>query len=168
MVDVRLFKPSDMPALLQGVAAHTWDILAPEERSGTSPDIVAEGAQANLMAVLQSPGGTAVVADDGGRIVGYLLIGVGPDGVTGEMFGYLADIYLDPAYRGRGIARRMHEIGEGYLVQLGVRKAKLWTHAHNPQGQASAQRNGYKPYGIAMLKELAAAPAEAPAPTLPG
>lgn len=168
MIDVRLYKPSDVPALLAGVAEHTWDILAPEERSGTSPDLVREGAQSNLMAVLQSPGGTAVVADDAGRIVGYLLIGVGPDAVTGEMFGYLADIYLDPQYRGRGIARRVHDIGEAYLVQLGVRKAKLWTHAHNPEGQASAQRNGYKPYGIAMIKELVETAADIRTQRLPG
>lgn len=116
--------------------------------------MVAQSAQADLLQALQSPGGTAVVVEDAGRPVGFLLVTVNHNDRTGAPFGCLADIYIAPGYRGRGLARALHQLGEEHLRRLGLTEAVHWTHAHNEAGQASARRNGFEPWGVMMVKEL--------------
>lgn len=156
MAEVRFWQPEDMPYLRWFAAVNAWQILPPDDRETAMIGNVAASAEANLLAVLSSPGGTALVAEEGGRPVGYLLIAVRTDDKTGEAAGYMADIYIEPEYRKHGIAGRFHEASEQYLGQLGIRKATLWTHAHNPLGQKSAERRGYRLWGMMMSKPLRA------------
>lgn len=154
MAEIRIWHSADLPHLRFLAAANAWKTLPPDDQALASVTDVAGSAESNLEAVLSSPGGTALVAEDGGRLVGYLLIGIRPGDRTGEPTGYLADIYIDPAYRGQGIAGRFHEVAESYLARVGIRKATVWTHSHNGLGQKSAQRQGYRSYGAMMSKVL--------------
>lgn len=154
MAEVRFWRPEDMPYLRWFAALNAWHILPPDDLRHASVGTVAQHAEGNLFGVLQSPGGTALVAVADGRPVGYMLIAVRSDEKTNERAGYIADIYIEPAYRKHGIAGHFHEIGEKYLADMGIRRATLWTHAHNPLGQKSAERRGYKLWGMMMSKEL--------------
>lgn len=135
-------------------AVLAWQITPEDDRRATTPGAVAWGAKMNLLGVLRSPGGTAIVAEEDGRPVGFLLIALQPHDKTGELQGYMADIYVEPAYQGRGLARQMHLAGEAYLRQIGIRTATNWVHAHNRQGQAASARHGFETWGVMMAKEL--------------
>lgn len=157
MAEVRFWQPEDLPFLRWFATVNAWQILPPDDRAIASIGNVAMAAESNLMSVLQSPGGTALVAVADGKPVGYLLIAIRTDDRTGEQTGYLADIYIEPEYRKLGLGGRFHELGEGYLTKLGIRKATLWTHAHNPLGQRSARKRGYELWGMMMSKPLSPA-----------
>lgn len=154
MAEIRFWRPEDLPELRLFAVVNAWQILPPDDRAVASIAAVAEAAEGNLMRVLGSPGSTAVVAVEDGRPVGYLLIGVHPDDKTGEPVGYMADIYVEPQYRKGGLGARFHDAGEAYLRQIGVRRASLWTHAHNQLGQRSAIKQGYRMRGVMLSRTI--------------
>lgn len=154
MVQVRFWQQSDLPELLRMSAITAWEIMNPTDKAVAQPEVVARNAHQSLVGSLSSPGGTAVVADDGGRAVGFLLIILRPDEKTGEMQGYMADIYIYPEYRGKGLAQEFHRLGEDYLRQLGIRRATNWVHATNPLGKKASQEKGFRLWGVMMEKVL--------------
>lgn len=151
---IRLWHPADLPHLLRMAAVLAWQITPEDDRQATTPQAVALGARMNLIGVLRSPGGTAIVAEEDGRPVGFLLVALQPNDKTGQPQGYMADIYVEPAYQGRGLARQMHFAAEAYLRQIGIRTITNWVHAHNRQGQAASARHGFETWGVMMAKEL--------------
>jgi ribosomal protein S18 acetylase RimI-like enzyme len=151
---VRFWQQSDLPGLLEMSAITAWEIMNPSDKAVARPEVVFANAQRSLVQCLSSPGGTAVVADEGGLPVGYMLIVLRPDEKTGEMQGYLADIYIKPQYRRQGLAKELHRVGEDYLRQLGIRKATNWVHATNPLGKKSSQEKGFRLWGVMLEKVL--------------
>lgn len=154
MPTIRFWQPSDLPYLQRMSALTTWNITPPDDKPKTTFETVAQSAVENLHRVLQSPGGTAVVADESGRPVGYLLIGIQYHDRTGEPYGYMADIYVEPEFRRGGLSKGMHRLGEEYLRRLGIRRATNWTHAHNPLGQRASKHHGFELWGMMMVKHL--------------
>lgn len=154
MPQVRFWQHSDLPGLLQMSAITAWEIMNPTDKAVADPEVVYANAHHNLFGVLSSPGGTAVVADEGGWPVGFLLIGIRPEERTGEPQGYMADIYILPQYRGQGLAQQFHAIGEEYLRRLGIRRATNWVHATNPLGKKASNDKGFRLAGVMMEKIL--------------
>lgn len=151
---IRFFQPWDLPHLLRMAAVTAWEITPEDDRRHTTRERVAQAAQMNVLAVLNSPLGTAVVAEADGRPVGYLLIAIQANDKTGEPQGYMADIYVEPAYRRHGFARQMHDLAEAYLRRIGIRTATNWVHTHNRDGLAASARHGFQPWGFMMAKVL--------------
>lgn len=154
MVHVRMWRPADLPLLTQMAGLTAWELLPADDRAVARFELVAQSGAANLQGVLTSPGGTAIVADVGGQPVGYLLIGLMPDDLTGEPVGYLADIYMQPAWRRRGVSKRLHQAGEQYLRQIGIRKVTNWTHAHNATAIKTQEHHGIRPWRVMLSKRL--------------
>lgn len=154
MATVRFWQPSDLPYLLQMAAETAWQITPPEDKARSSPELIRQAAHQNLAGCLSSPGGTAVVAEENGRPVGFLVITLQPNERTGEMQGYLADIYVAPSHRRSGVAKELHRLGEGYLQQLGIRSVTNWVHAHNEKGQKAGEYFGLRPWGVMMAKTI--------------
>lgn len=154
MPQIRFWHQGDLPHLLRMAAITTWEIMNASDKAVAQPDVVYANAQRSLLGALQSPGGTAIVADENGRPVGYLLICIRPDERTGEMQGYMADIYLLPEYRGKGLAKEFHRVGEEYLRGLGIRQATNWVHAENPLGRKASEARGFRIWGVMMEKRL--------------
>jgi GNAT superfamily N-acetyltransferase len=154
MPQLRFWQQSDLPHLARMSVASTWVITPEDDRAHTTLEKVAANACRALLGTLASPGGTAIVADEGGRPVGFLLVGIQPNEKTGEPAGYMADIWVDPEFRRHGLAEKMHYATEAYLKKLGVRRASNWTHAHNPKGLKSSRRHGFQPWGVMMSKVL--------------
>ena len=151
---VRFWEMGDLPWLMQMAAQTDWDIMNPTDKAVARPEVVYANAHRNMIATLSSPGGTAIVAVDGGTPVGFLLIGIRPDERTGEPQGYMADIYLEQPYRGKGLAKLLHELGERYLRGLGIRRITNWVHATNPLGQKASAARGFQTWGVMMEKLL--------------
>lgn len=151
---IRFWQPRDLPYLLQMAAETAWQITPPADRAATSPEVIRQAAHQNLGGCLSSPGGTAVVAEENGRPVGFLVITLQPNERTGETQGYFADIYVEPAHRRGGVARGMHNLAEAYLQRLGIKSATNWVHAHNEKGQKTGEKFGLRPWGVMMAKTI--------------
>lgn len=155
MVTVRSWRQDDVPWLYRAAAVCAWEALHPEERAQASPADVAMRAWTRASQMAGTPMGTLLVAEVAGTPVAYAAGGVGPDASTGEPMGHILDIWVDPALRRRGLARRLHAALEAWFAAQGVRKVKLWTGLHNTAALASARANGYRPEGLIGRKRLA-------------
>lgn len=154
MIEVRHWVQSDLPHLQRMAVILTLGITPADDLKASNPETIAVAAVTNLHSVLGSPGGTAIVGAVGGRPIGFLLIGIQTDERTGQPKGYLADIFVEPEYRGTGLSARLREAGEQYLRWLGVRRASVWVHAHNPKGRKAAASFGMQPRAVVLSKRL--------------
>lgn len=154
MAQIRFWQPPDLPYLQRMAILMTWHVTPADDKAATTPQAIAQNALSNLERVLGTPGGTAVVAEEGGRPVGFLLIGIQPHERTGEPQGYMADIFVEPEHRGKGIPRALGTMGETYMRQLGLRRSLYWIHAGNRQGQRAAFNDGAKVRGLVVSKTL--------------
>ncbi|MDF2627142.1 MAG: putative acetyltransferase [Symbiobacteriaceae bacterium] len=157
MVKVRFWQQSDLPELMRMAGVTAWNITPPDDKPHTRFENVAANAQQNLMRVLSAPYGMAVVAEENGQVVGYLLLAVQQNDKTGEPHGYAADIYVEPGNRRGGASRQLHALGEAYLRHLGLQKLTNWTHAHNPLGQKASEKHGFRLHMLMMSKDLRSA-----------
>lgn len=89
----------------------------------------------------------SVGAYDGDRLVGFLLVGLGP--WRGEPAAFDAGTGIVPAYRGRGLARRMFEHALPGLRARGVKRFVLEVLQDNARA-----RRAYEKSGFAVTREL--------------
>ncbi|MGE5675061.1 MAG: N-acetyltransferase family protein [Mycobacterium leprae] len=154
MVQIRFWQQSDLPYLLQTAGITAWEITPEDDKTHTTYQRVALNAQRNVIAILSSPYGTAIMAEDDGIPVGFLLLGIQHHHLSGAPRGYTADIYVEPPYRGHGAGKRMHLLGEAYFKSIGLQYITNWTHAHNRLGQTVSDHHGFRRLGLMMMKEL--------------
>jgi ribosomal protein S18 acetylase RimI-like enzyme len=69
-------------------------------------------------------------------------------------FGYVSDICVLPAYRGRRIASQLLDAVERRLRLEGVTRIRLFTLAANRAARASYERSGYAAYEVVYEKSL--------------
>src|SRR2546428_2358173 len=154
MATIRFWQPADLPYLLHMAGETAWQITPPGDRARSHPDLIRQAAHQNLAGCLSSPGGTAVVAEENGRPVGYLVVTLQPDDRTGDAHGYLADIHVEPEFRRSRLAKELHQVGEEYLQQLGIRTVTNWVHAGNEKGQKAGEYFGLRPWAVMMAKTI--------------
>jgi GNAT superfamily N-acetyltransferase len=74
------------------------------------------------------------VAEDDGVPVGGVSLGNG----------FLATLYVVPAYQGRGVGSALHDLALERLRALGFEQAKLWTLRENDSGRRFYERRGWR------------------------
>ena len=67
---------------------------------------------------------------------------------------YISDIVVLQAYRGQGIGTMLLQQAEAFARQKGATTLKINVLAKNQQATDVYQRIGFRPYEIAMLKQL--------------
>ena len=99
----------------------------------------------------------AFVAEIEREVVGYVLgavVDLHPDLFQHVESGYIADIYVDPAYRRRGIARMLLDAIRGWLAEQGVQHIEWQVAATNPAGTAFWEAVGGRPVMVRMRLPL--------------
>jgi ribosomal protein S18 acetylase RimI-like enzyme len=101
--------------------------------------------------------GAVLVAEIKGAFVGFVAGWIEEEDNIAETpdsnrFGYISDICVMPAYRGRRIASRLLYELEKHLGRAGVRRLRIGSLAANRSAQASYQRAGFVPYEISYEK----------------
>ena len=94
-----------------------------------------------------------VAALDGGAIAGGIVL------VHGDGFVKIANVAVDPAYRGRGLGRVLMAQAETRAVAAGVRELRLATHVDMPENVRLYTHLGWREVGregntVAMRKSL--------------
>lgn len=154
MFAIRPVSLSDIFWMEPAVAQAAWESLSEQERLTTVPTVVVQGAVSQLRTMLLQPETLVLVAQAGAWPIGLIVGAVAPDGATGEPNGLLVIVWVAPAFRRRGVARRLQEAMEGLFRQAGVRKAKLWTGLHNQAALRLAESAGYQTEGLLGRKQI--------------
>ena len=103
--------------------------------------------------------GAVLIAEEDGRFSGFVAGWVEESENIAETpssnrFGYVSDIWVAPAFRGRGLAARLLAAIEGHLRPAGVEYLRLNVLAANASARASYERAGFIPYEVTYEKRL--------------
>lgn len=98
-----------------------------------------------------------LVAEEDGRVVGYVLgviVDLVPEMFAQEDGGFLADIYVDEAYRGGGVGRALVEALSEWFQERGVRYFEWYVASHNEAGRAFWRAVGGRDMMIRMRTNI--------------
>ncbi len=97
------------------------------------------------------------VAEEDGRIVGYVLgvvVDLLPEMFEQEAGGFLADIFVEDAWRGRGIGTALVDMLVDWFRQKGLRHYEWHVAANNPTALAFWQKVGGRSWQIRMRASI--------------
>ena len=156
---VRLALPSDRAALRAAVV----ELHEEERRLHDSRLPGEETADAYLVWMLAEAArdGAVFVAEAAGVFAGFAAGWIVQENVIEETpdsnrFGYVSDVCVLPAFRGRRIAARLLEALEARLSLTGIKRIRLYALAANKAARTSYERSGYAPYEIVYEKAAGA------------
>lgn len=138
--------------------ARLWQALTDEhvaldpQLPGATPG-AAERYAERLLERRDDPFTRTFVAETGGVVVGYVLgaiLDLHPDLFDYVESGFIADIYVEPAYRRRGIARRLFETMTRWFAEQGVTQTEWQVSAVNLDGLRFWEAVGGKPIMVRM------------------
>lgn len=144
----------EWPWILGRSVATGWQQLTPEQQAATTPALLTGRVQAMLVQALSTPGATVLVAREQGEPIGYLVVAMVPDELTGKATGLFLDIWVEPHYRGRGVAGQLTAAGEAYLRAQGLRLVRRVIAAHNLPSLRHALRDGCRIERHVLVKPL--------------
>jgi ribosomal protein S18 acetylase RimI-like enzyme len=111
--------------------------------------------------------GAVLLAETGGSFAGFVAgwieqvdcLGETPDS---NRFGYISDIFVRPAFRGKRIAARLLDASERHLRQFGIARLRINVLADNASARASYEHAGFAAYEIVYEKLIDGRNDEAP------
>lgn len=156
---IRPVEPRDETAI-----ARLWTMLT-EQHIALDPRLpgATNGAAARyarrLIERRSDPATMALVAEVEGETVGYVLgavIDLHPDLFQHVDAGFVADIFIDPAYRRRGLGRELVATLNEWFRRKGVQQVEWQVAARNPEGIRFWEAIGGEPLMIRMRLDLGA------------
>jgi ribosomal protein S18 acetylase RimI-like enzyme len=123
--------------------------LAPREGTET-------GYGAFLDSFLDSEDGVVFVAEQNGRVVGYVFAALEPlswKELRGPA-GFIHDVAVDEGARRRGVATQLLQTAIAWLREHGAPRVILWSAAPNEAAQALFRRLGFRETMVEMTMEL--------------
>lgn len=156
---IRPVEPRDEAAI-----ARLWAMLT-EQHVALDPRLpgATDGAPARyarrMMERRSDPSTMALVAEVGGEVVGYVLgavIDLHPDLFQHVDAGFIADIFVDPAYRRLGLGRELVATLNQWFQHMGVEQVELQVAARNSEGMRFWEAVGGEPIMIRMRIDLGA------------
>ncbi len=137
--------------------ADLWVDLARDQRryeSAVRPEANREAMRETLGAYLVNDG--LLVARLDGTIVGFVSVSIERGTLELDTTrGLLSNIYVRPAYRGRGIGTALLEAAEDSLAERGVDTMLLEVMAENEAARRFYRRHGYDEFRVSMSRSLA-------------
>ena len=100
-------------------------------------------------------GSELLVAEEGGRIAGFMYLVTTSDFFTKEKHGHVSDLVVARDGEGRGVGRALLAAGEVWARQRGYRLLSLKVFGDNERAKRLYRQLGYATDMIKMVKELA-------------
>ena len=155
-MNIRIANDEDVPAigLMWEQLARFHHVLDP-----ALPPAARGGGKAyarRLIARMNDPQTRIVVAEDDGRLVGYALaviVDVIPDMFIQENSGFLADIYVDEAYRRLGVGRALVGAVTAWLSERKIQVFEWYVAEHNTAGKQFWESVGGRRVMVRMRAE---------------
>ena len=103
--------------------------------------------------------GAIVVAQAGEEFSGFLSCWVeaednpqqAPDS---NRYGFIADVYVAPAMRGRSVAQMLLDAAQDHLKAQAVSRLRISALANNASALAAYRKGGFAPYEVALEKRV--------------
>lgn len=156
-ITIRPADPRDVPALGRMGAALMRTHYAFDPDRFLAAD---EGAEAGygefLRSQLLNADNLVLVAEAGGRVVGYVYAGIEPlswKELRGEA-GFVHDLLVEDDARNAGAGRQLLEAAIAWLGQRGMPRVVLWTAARNDGAQRLFATRGFRSTMVEMTLEL--------------
>ena len=120
-------------------------------------DRMNEAVIAGLREGIEDPpeGSELFVADEGGRIAGFMYLVTTSDFYTKEKHGHVSDLVVAREGEGRGVGRALLAAGEEWARERGYRLLSLKVFGDNERARRLYERIGYATDTIKMVKSLA-------------
>jgi predicted N-acetyltransferase YhbS len=145
----RIAEPDDAPAI-SAVLAEAFEGYGSWASSSWAPPLPAEADVARLADALRRPDVWCLLALDDGEVIGHVALSLvtleDPEAPPAGTIN-LWQLFVRPAWQGRGIANRLIEAAVDEAHRRGFTRMRLWT----PEGQLRArrfyEREGWTPTG---------------------
>lgn len=149
--------PQDEPAILSFITGLQDFEAAFEPDRRRDPDFAADHWR-DLQHRCAEKHGTILIAEEAGALLGWAfahdqnaeLFVVEPE----RRHGYLAELYVVPQARGKGLGRALIEGCEVWARERGHTLLMVGVLAKNPGAIRAYEGAGYAPYGISMRRYL--------------
>ena len=136
---IRLVKPEDIDAV-----ARLWEALVAYHRQldASLPPAAPQGARRyarRLIDRMDDPMSRVLIAEVKGEVIGYVLgvvVDLAPEMFSQEASGFLADIYVDAAYRRMGVGKALVEALVAWFHEKGLRYYEWHVAARNEDSLA--------------------------------
>ena len=159
-IEIRDMRPEDRAAVVRFMAAlNDFEIaLSPDRAPGAA---MADGHVDFLLAEVERLGGFTLIATVDGEAAGFLLAYVN-DVDPGDIHlleacrkaGEVSDVFVDPAYRRRGLTRAMIGEAERRFKQMGLTRMEIRFLDNNDGAERTYRDAGFSPYERIFLKSL--------------
>ncbi len=156
MLKVRGASAEDVPAVLPMVRklCDQHERVDPE-RFRVVPDVLDRYARW-LPERAADPRSVFLVAEAGGRVVGFLVGTIEPEVPVFWVpeCGWVHDVWIEPEVRGQGGAAALIEEAARRFTAQGVRQMRLHTGSFNEAARAVFAKSGFRPCVVEMLRPL--------------
>ncbi|TAN33628.1 GNAT family N-acetyltransferase [Patescibacteria group bacterium] len=98
--------------------------------------------------------GVQVSAEENGQRVGRALLYVLYNGLHEEPFGFLEDIFVEEAYRGKGLGNQLLETAINEAKSIGCYKLIATSRFSRPQVHEWYERKGFMKHGAEFRMDL--------------
>jgi len=104
----------------------------------------------------EDPRATLVVAEEDGRVIGYLLATIERDLpiYVCEEYGIVREWWVEPAFRRRGVGKALIDRAATDLASAGIPQLRIRTAAPDADVRSVLERCGFRPAASEMVKEL--------------
>jgi L-amino acid N-acyltransferase YncA len=105
---------------------------------------------------LEDPRHVVVVAEDGGAIVGYMVVTVEQDLpiYVHDEFATVRVMWVDPGHRGKGVAGQMLDLAARECAQFGLRQLRATAAVSQELEKHVLKKAGFRAAGITFLRDL--------------
>jgi ribosomal protein S18 acetylase RimI-like enzyme len=155
-VRIRLSTDADDPFFRDLEMQTTWENLPPEDCRRLDREQVEQALEETHEILLARPGNVIFVAEVDGQRAGLLWFGPNRNLVTGEEEGWIYNVTVLPAYRGRGLGRRLMQHAENYAGEQGYAVIGLMVAVHNAAAREFYHRLDFQDSNLLMRKQLPA------------
>ncbi|MBX3489358.1 GNAT family N-acetyltransferase [Parvibaculum sp.] len=99
------------------------------------------------------PNARAFIIRDGGEAAGYLILSLGFSVEYGGTDGFIDELHLVEAWRGRGLGRAVMDVAERAAKEAGIRYLHLEVELHNARARRLYDSRGYEDSGRTLMSK---------------
>ncbi|MGQ0798138.1 MAG: GNAT family N-acetyltransferase [Methanobacteriota archaeon] len=144
-IRMRRAKKTDLPTIWKATLQTVWDDAPTDERQRLDRAAWERHFRKKIEPYVDRGRTEAWIAEDAsGAFLGYVLLGPGGGFLTPEEHGFVYDVWVAPAHRGRGVGRHLVSWAVDWARGRGYRKIKLEVAATNAAARRIYERFGFR------------------------